>query len=916
MLGYSDAVAVYPSARFGQGNGTLMLSHINCTGTESSLEECDKPLWVTTCSYYQDASVRCKDPGLASVECTFEADFCGYNQSYSNNLNWVRSQGYTYYSNAPGSDHTLDSSYGYYIYMSGSNGRPNETARITSPVIKVNTSTVYNISFWFYMRGRELGYIRVLVKRSETMEQELWNFTAVTGSYSWLGHFLHISTSSDFQVIFEGVRGGDSRSTIALDDIFICPVKGNTTLVPVTVDVRLAGGYYPWDGRVEIYHAGVWGDICGSGWDIYDAQVVCRMLGYRGADAAYTGSSMWLYSSVSRTWLSDVDCVGFEYSLEYCTHSRWGFTDCFGSAKAGVRCTSPENTNTTIQSNVTCSFESGSCAFENLSTSYNWSVITGSTPSSGTGPYTDHTLGTLSGHYIYAEASSVSSGANTILISPPLEPRGRKSYNVSFWYHMHGDEMGALNIGGRSLSSSQVEIMWTTNGDQGNTWRRGEVLVVTNSSFQIIFEAICGSGFRSDVALDDISIVPITLPPTHQATCNFENGTCGFLQDMTAPVGWLISNDSTMVSADHTLQSRSGHYLYARNTYGTGARYISPPLASNTRYIVSFWYLFPSFYRAALFVLVHGTERDVRWSISGYGDISWRYGYFILTMSRDFQIVFEASLPNSSSGCIAVDDINIARYTGPMTTLMPTPSVNSSNVRLVGGVYAREGRVEVFYQGLWGTVCDDGWDLRDALVVCRWLGYSDADAAYDNARFGAGSGPIWLDEVSCTGEENSLWECRHPSAGNHDCSHSEDAGVRCSGQTTTVRPTVAIGTIPSVVCANTTMNQPLARTCAQFVVCGGLPYLASCDSGFWFSKKTRTCVASSTLSNECYPSGSRKPGIATNCSVGWQTNEGHCYKYINTSMTYMDANRYCHSMDSDLVSIHSAREQSFVSSLL
>ncbi|XP_013399708.2 deleted in malignant brain tumors 1 protein [Lingula anatina] len=808
MLGYSDAVAVYPSARFGQGNGTLMLSHINCTGTESSLEECDKPLWVTTCSYYQDASVRCKDPGLASVECTFEADFCGYNQSYSNNLNWVRSQGYTYYSNAPGSDHTLDSSYGYYIYMSGSNGRPNETARITSPVIKVNTSTVYNISFWFYMRGRELGYIRVLVKRSETMEQELWNFTAVTGSYSWLGHFLHISTSSDFQVIFEGVRGGDSRSTIALDDIFICPVKGNTTLVPVTVSVRLAGGYYPWDGRVEIYHAGVWGDICGSGWDIYDAQVVCRMLGYRGVDAAYTHSGMWLYSSVSRTWLSDVDCVGFEYSLEYCTHSRWGFSYCFGSTMAGVRCTPPENANTTIRSNVTCSFESGSCAFqpsfENLSTSYNWSVISGSTPSSGTGPYTDHTLGTLSGHYIYAEASSVSRGANTILISPPLEPRGRKSYNVSFWYHMHGNDMGALNIRGRSLSSSQI-----------------------------IFEAICGSGFRSDVALDDISIVPIIR-----------------------------------------------HYLYARNTYGTGAvaRYISPPLANNTRYIVSFWYMFPSFYRSALRVLVHGTERDVRWSNSGYSDITWRYGYFILTMSRDFQIVFEASLLSSSSAYIAVDDINIARYTGSMTTLMPTPSVNSSNVRLVGGVYAREGRVEVFYQGRWGTVCDDGWDLRDALVVCRWLGYfilhsvhtysfifSDADAAYDNARFGAGSGPIWLDEVSCTGEENSLWECRHPSAGNHDCSHSEDAGVRCSGQTTTVRPTVAIGTIPSVVCANTTMNQPLARTCAQFVVCGGLPYLASCGSGFWFSKKTRTCVAFSTLSNECYPSGSRKPGNLYHC---------------------------------------------------
>lgn len=103
-----------------------------------------------------------------------------------------------------------------------------------------------------------------------------------------------------------------------------------------------------------------------------------------------------------------------------------------------------------------------------------------------------------------------------------------------------------------------------------------------------------------------------------------------------------------------------------------------------------------------------------------------------------------------------------------------------SAVRLVG-VSATKGRVEVYYNGTWGTVCDDYWDIKDARVVCRQLGFPDADAAYLTAFFGEGTGPIWMDNVECTGSESSLTECRRSEWGRHGCSHSEDASVSCNG---------------------------------------------------------------------------------------------------------------------------------------
>ncbi|XP_072536177.1 uncharacterized protein [Salminus brasiliensis] len=104
------------------------------------------------------------------------------------------------------------------------------------------------------------------------------------------------------------------------------------------------------------------------------------------------------------------------------------------------------------------------------------------------------------------------------------------------------------------------------------------------------------------------------------------------------------------------------------------------------------------------------------------------------------------------------------------------------------------GRVELRYNGKWGTVCDDEWDLSGAGVVCAQLGCGTAVHAVKGHTFGPGTGPIHISKLNCSGTESNIWQCRtrHGPEDSNYCGHKEDAGVVCSGsRTVTVPPTNA-----------------------------------------------------------------------------------------------------------------------------
>ncbi|XP_070775968.1 lysyl oxidase homolog 3B [Enoplosus armatus] len=148
-----------------------------------------------------------------------------------------------------------------------------------------------------------------------------------------------------------------------------------------------------------------------------------------------------------------------------------------------------------------------------------------------------------------------------------------------------------------------------------------------------------------------------------------------------------------------------------------------------------------------------------------------------------FSLLFGLWLPC----CLAQTTPSNAATPAPTSAPTPSPSAQSQTerlkVRLAG--YPRkhnEGRIELFYKGEWGTICDDDFSITNANVLCRQLGFVSATGWTHSAKYGKGQGKIWLDNVLCNGGEKSIEFCKSRGFGNSDCTHDEDAGVVCKDE--------------------------------------------------------------------------------------------------------------------------------------
>ncbi|XP_047415201.1 neurotrypsin-like, partial [Sciurus carolinensis] len=203
-----------------------------------------------------------------------------------------------------------------------------------------------------------------------------------------------------------------------------------------------------------------------------------------------------------------------------------------------------------------------------------------------------------------------------------------------------------------------------------------------------------------------------------------------------------------------------------------------------------------------------------------------------------------------------------------LSFLIPLNCDSGFPVRLVNGENEKEGRVEVYVHGQWGTVCDDGWTDEDATVVCRQLGHKGPARARAMAYFGEGKGPIHVDNVRCVGTERSLADCVKRDFGEHDCRHGEDAGVICDYSATKASGSSGTESLSSVCGLRLLHHRQKRIIGGKNSLRGGWPWQAS-------------------LRLKSSHGGGRLLCGATLLSSCWVLTAAHCFKrYGNSSRNY------------------------------
>ncbi|XP_071131722.1 MAM and LDL-receptor class A domain-containing protein 1-like isoform X4 [Mytilus edulis] len=152
-----------------------------------------------------------------------------------------------------------------------------------------------------------------------------------------------------------------------------------------------------------------------------------------------------------------------------------------------------------------CTFEFGEkCLFENEGSNViNWDTNSQGTPSSNTGPNNAH--GGF--QYVYTEMSRKNPGDKATMSTTLQLPTTSRC--MMFYYHMKGSTMGTLNIYSEGTNTAKSNI-WTRSGAQGDDWIKAEIDIPAINGLKVTIEGVRGSGWSSDIAIDDVSLIPGT----------------------------------------------------------------------------------------------------------------------------------------------------------------------------------------------------------------------------------------------------------------------------------------------------------------------------------------------------------------------------------------------------------------------
>ncbi|XP_078057498.1 scavenger receptor cysteine-rich domain-containing protein DMBT1-like [Mustelus asterias] len=504
-------------------------------------------------------------------------------------------------------------------------------------------------------------------------------------------------------------------------------------------NLRLVDGNNECAGRVEIRHNRKWGTVHDSYWDLEDAAVVCRELGCMTALSAPRGAYFGKGSGYIVTY--NVQCRGNENALRECQSGRWSRYPWSHSDDASVIC-------------------SGSTLPR---------LLNGSHPCAGRLEiYWNGNWGTVCKDEAWsspeAEAVCQLLDCGSVTAMPLISHFGPGSGPVigrEGCGHQQGfavicsDESWSLRLtDGGSSCDGRVEIYHNSSWGrvQDSFWDLNDANVVCR-------QLECGDAIATyNSSKYGEGDAPVWVNDVHCEGNESHLRSCrSFLLDSSLDdrfgVGVLCSGHEQLRLSDGGNRCAGRVEIYYNGTWGS--------VCDDS------WDVADA--HVVCKQLSCGTALDVQALPASSGpseDPVW-----LDEVNCSGNELFLWDCPSASWGnhdCNHKEDVNImcSEY---------------KEFRLVNGKHRCEGRVEVFYNGTWGTVCSDKLDNHDAEVICKQLHCGTFSYInYDAQLFGPGTGPIWLDKIECNLNERTLWQCQTDPWGKHNCEHSEDAGVVCS----------------------------------------------------------------------------------------------------------------------------------------
>ncbi|KAK7176201.1 hypothetical protein R3I93_000462 [Phoxinus phoxinus] len=599
--------------------------------------------------------------------CDFEEGLCSWTQEPEEDMfDWTRIQGPTpTFNTGPWKDHTHANVDGHFLYIESSDPQKfKDTAVLISrpflptPRRGPEPKPPCIFRFHYHMFGQNVFRLAVYMRTSNSGRGNLlWVRYGDQGNF-WHRSLLTIYSAHHFQILVEGTVGDDFRGDIAIDDLSFLgcqpyegelPSKEPSTSAPLPTLSAAPPHSCPPDQFV-----------CSTTRECVSLNQVCDFT----PDCSDSSD--------------EEHCV-----KEYC--------DFEGGTLCGWYLSDPA---TPVPPHGFC-----------------WQTGQGESIHQGEQnhrPANDHTLDSSQGWYIYADSSNGGYGHTTDLLTAPIKITGPQC-TLMFWYHMSGFTVGTLEV--FIKSGTVTHEIWSQNGNQGNSWRRGEVFIGIRHNIQVVLRAKRGISYMGDVVVDDVAFVDCAPPITsdlpchnneficanghcisednlcdfidhcgdgsdenhyickgYSGRCNFEFDLCSWRQSLDDDFDWLIKpgnmhTHGTGPSTDHTLRKPSGHYLYLEGSFpqntGDTARILGPLFHHRSKDCKMVFYVHMSGDGIGTLNVYMSTDssHSLLLSLTGNKGNYWSRQEVPLSSSDNFRIVFEGKVGLNTRVHICLDDI-------------------------------------------------------------------------------------------------------------------------------------------------------------------------------------------------------------------------------------------------------------------